>query len=72
MSIILREDIPGAGKKWNCDAVLERNLWLTKNVGEENFKAWWESLHSDTFFIRFSYEEDAIAYKIKWMDNGCN
>lgn len=72
MSVILQEDIPGAGAKWNCKPVLDRNLWLTHNVGEDNFRAWWESVHSDTFFIRFDREEDATAYKMKWMNNGCN
>ena len=46
---------------------MERTLWLMENLTDDTYKVWYGGLKSDDRYIRFDNEEDALAYKIKWM-----
>ncbi len=67
MPIIIKETIVGCGENWRMQPVLDRTNWLIENLDEDTYRAWYGGLRSDDRYIRFDNEEDALAYRIKWM-----
>lgn len=45
----------------HLEPLTEINLWLTKNVGEDNYKIAWVSV------FYFKHEEDALLFKLTWL-----
>lgn len=72
MSYTIKVIIPGSGLDWYCQPVTDRISWLYKNIGKDNFNVEFTGLKSDEMDIEFKSREDALAYKLKWADNGCN
>lgn len=67
MSITIKETIVGCGELWRHPIVMERTYWLMENLPDHTYRVWYGGLKSDDRYIRFDNEEDALAYKIKWM-----
>lgn len=64
--------IPGSGLDWYCQPVKDRVNWLLNNIGSDNFVITYPRLKSDEMNIEFKSNADALAYKLKWADNGRN
>lgn len=74
MSYRVQITIPGAGKSWHCQMVLDITQWKIDNAsGKHN--TWWkgsvhkERMNSDTMVIDFEEEQDAVAFKLKYECN---
>jgi hypothetical protein len=67
--ITIKEVIVGCGEDWYHQDVIYRQNWLIEHVGKESYTAWYGNLKSDDHYIKFDNEEDALAYKIRWMTN---
>lgn len=68
--MIIVEVFPGSGKQWRHPNILARQEWLDKNLDEDSYKIWYQGLKSDTRYIEFYNDEDAVLYKLRWMNNG--
>lgn len=74
MSYRVSLTIPGSGKKWNMPEAVNVTEWLLYHTTQEykthytgtTHKEW---MHSDTIVIDFTSEEDALAFKLKYVCN---
>jgi len=69
MPIIIKETIPGSGKQWSIQPMMDRWSWIHDNFQKEEYKAWYGGLRSDDFYIQFNDDQHASMYKLKWMCN---
>lgn len=67
---VLIDVVTGAGDNWTIEPAIERHVWLDNNVGKDNYSSWWGDRWSDKLFIDFKNDDDAILYKLKWIQNG--
>jgi len=67
VSITIKDTIPGCGKQWTMQPVLDRWNWLGEHFQKDEYKLWYDGLHSDDMYIQFFDDQHALAYKLKWM-----
>ncbi len=64
--IRIKDCVPGSGASWFVKDVAEREHWLQENVQISTYRYGWLDISSNTMFIDFENEEDAMAYKLRW------